>query len=348
MSSNINAGTQLSDVIVPEVFFDYQHQNTMENIAYLQSGVMRDDPRISAFLAGGGTEFNIPVWNDLLNPATANISSDTLTSKATYDKVAAVTQKGVRLSRNKLWASADLTGEFAGSDPMKRIANRVGYWWAQHEEFVTLAVSRAIIDHSVAGGTGATAGDLVHDIYSDVVSGSITAANLISPNAVLDTWQTSGDAQSMFDTIAVHSVVANNMRKANTTTSDFVPASQSMVGFDTYLGKRLVIDDSLTVVAGTNSPKYYTYMYRSGALAHGSAMPRVPVAITRDEEAGDGGGAEGLVSRRIFCVHPQGYKWVGSAAGDTPTNAELQTAGNWARTAAERKQVGIACLLSNG
>lgn len=346
MSSVINAGTAIGDIIVPELFFDYSAENTKENIAYLQSGVMKENAIVNQFLAGGGTTFNVPFWNDLLNPDTVNISSDTFTSKATYDKVTAGKQIGVRLSRNKLWASADLAAEFAGSDPMRRIAERDGFFWAQHFEFTALSVSKAVIDDSVASHSS----DLVNDIYSDVVPASITTAMLVSEQAVLDTWQTAGDAQSMFDTMAVHSVVANNMRKNNTGSgrSTFVSASESNVGFDTYLGKRLVIDDTLTVVAGSNSPQYYTYMYRSGALASGTAMPKVPVAITRDEEAGDGGGAEGLVSRKIFCIHPNGFQWTGTPAGDTPTNAELATAGNWTRVFPERKQIGFAALLSNG
>jgi hypothetical protein len=67
----------------------------------------------------------------------------------------------------------------------------------------------------------------------------------------------------------------------------------------------------------------------------------VPVEVER--QALKGMGQEYIVQPRQWVMHPRGVKWVGSAAGPTPSNAELATATNWVRVY-EAKQIRIVAF----
>ena len=59
-------------------------------------------------------------------------------------------------------------------------------------------------------------------------------------------------------------------------------------------------------------------------------------------------GTELLANRKQYIMHPIGVKFTSSSvAADSPTNAELATAANWARVFS-RKNVKLLCLKTNG
>ena len=54
-----------------------------------------------------------------------------------------------------------------------------------------------------------------------------------------------------------------------------------------------------------------------------------------------------LINRRRYILHPRGVKFTSaSVAGDSPTNAELETAANWVRIW-EAKNVRLVAITHN-
>ena len=54
-----------------------------------------------------------------------------------------------------------------------------------------------------------------------------------------------------------------------------------------------------------------------------------------------------IINRRRYILHPRGVKFTSSSvAGDSPTNAELETAANWTRVF-ENKNVRIVAVEHN-
>ena len=54
-----------------------------------------------------------------------------------------------------------------------------------------------------------------------------------------------------------------------------------------------------------------------------------------------------LINRRRYILHPRGVKFTSaSVAGDTPTNAELETSANWVRVW-ENKNVRLVAITHN-
>jgi hypothetical protein len=317
-------------------------KETMVLSTLLQSGILRSDAMLSSFLKGGGQTVNVPFWKDLTDTTTANISSDDPGVEATPDKITTGQDIAIRHNRNKSWSDADLVSELAGDDPMKRIASRTAAWWAREFQRVLVSTLRGVVADNVA----ANSGDMVEDISTDDAA-AVTADEQISAEAVLDAAQTMGDASEALNTICMHSVVYTTLAKQNLI--DFIPSSDGKVRFPTYLGYRVVKDDLCPAIAGSNRTRYHTYLIGSDALGWAESPPSVPVETFRHPAQGNGGGVEELWTRRQFAMHPYGIKWTSSSmAGMSPTDAELRDAANWSRVYAERKQINIAVLITNG
>lgn len=335
------AVTRLSDAIVPEVFFEYMLKKTTTKSAIFQSGILRKDADMAKKLAGGGRTFNVPFWKDLADTE-GNIASDNPASDATPLNITSGQDIARRQIRTQGWSTAKLVAELAGDDPMDAISERVSDYWVRQYQLTLVATLRGVVADNVANDSS----DMINSIATDSAS-AITAAEQISAEAVLDAAQTMGDNQSELDTLIMHSVCYNRLQKLNLI--DFIPDSEGKVRFPTYLGYRVIIDDGCPAVAGANRTTYHTYLVGKNALGWAEVAVDKPVAVDGDESLADGMGVEELWTRRQFVLHPYGIKFTDSSvAGEFPTNTELQTAANWDRVYAERKQVPIAVLLTNG
>lgn len=335
------AVTRISDVIVPEVFLPYMLKETKTKSAIFQSGILRSDPSLSGFLSGGGRTTNVPFWKDLADTE-SNVANDDPSDDATPEKISAAKDVAARHVRTQGWSSARLAAELAGDDPMRAIGTRVSaYWVRQFQSFLVATLHGVYLDN-VANDSG----DMVNDIGTDA-TGTATDAELVSAEAVLDTRQTMGDAMSDLRTLIMHSVVYTRLSKQNLI--DFIPNSDGKVMFPTYLGYNVIVDDGAKRITGSNRTKYVTYLLGADAIAFNEVPPIKAVAVDNDESAANGMGVDELWTRRQFIMHPYGIKWTDSSvAGEFPTNTELATAANWDRVYAERKQIPIAFMLTNG
>ena len=333
--------TRISDAIVPEVFFNYMMKRTKQKSALYGAGVMVDDAELSAKLAGGGRTFNVPFWKDL-DDTESDTASDDPASDATPGNIGTGKDIARRQVRTRGWSSAQLTRALAGDDPMKRIAELAGDYWGRQFDDIAVNTMRGVIADNVANDSG----DMVYDIGTDSAS-AITSAELFSADAVIDAVQTMGDAKEDLKVMAMHSVVHTRLAKQQLI--DYRLDAEGKVWWPYYLDYRLHISDRCPAIVGTNRTEYHTYIFGSDALAWATSTLPNAVSTDVDESAADGMGIEELWTRQQFVCHPYGIKWTDSSvSGEFPTNTELRTAANWDRVYAERKQIPIACLITNG
>lgn len=337
------AVTRLTDVIVPEVFYPYMIKRTKEKAAIFQSGILVNDANMSSFLSGGGRTANVPFWKDLDNTE-SGIGSDDPAVVSTPGGITSGKDIAARHVRTRSWGSARLSGVLAGDDPMKAIGNLVADYWTRQFNTFLVATLHGVYLKNVA----ANSGDMVVDVGTDAV-GAPTAAELVSAEAILTAKQTMGDAYDDLKVIIMHSVVFTNLQKQNLI--DFIPDARGEVNFPSYLGYRVVVSDTAKTIVGTNRTKYVTYLIGADAICFNEQpMTTSPnVELDRKPEQGNGVGSDILFTRRQFVMHPYGISWLdASTADEFATNAELALAANWARVYAERKQIPIAYLLTNG
>lgn len=334
--------TRLSDAVIPEIYMSYEADNSPEKSVFFESGIVVNTPELNAAAAAASKTFHVPFWKDLDASLEPNYGSDDPDVKATLNKVGSGEFLARKAWMNQGYSTMDLVSELAGSDPMRHIRNRFGTYWTRQWQRRAMATAVGIMAANIAQDSG----DMVKDV-SIAAGNSATSANLFSRANFIDACFTLGDRGEEIGAIAVHSVVYKRM--LNNEDIDFIPDSQGKMSIPTYLGRRVIVDDMMPVVAGgTNGFVYTSILFGSAAFGYGKATPDVPMAIVRDELAGNGSGMESIIERNNWIIHPFGFSWVeNTVSGLSPTNANLRLAVNWDRIT-DRKNVPLAFLKTNG
>lgn len=334
------ATTQITDVIVPEVYLSYTAVNSPEKTDFFQSGVVIRNPLLDQLANDGGDTVNLPFWKDLDASVEANISSDDPTSSATPNKLTTGKQIARKAFLNQWYSNADIASELAGDSANEQVRNRFGTYWERQWQRRLIASSNGILADNVANDSG----DMVHDVASED-GDNATSANLFSRSAFTSAVFTMGDAASDLTAVGVHSAVYKQM--VDNDDIDFIPDSQGNMTIPTYMGLRVIVDDGMTVTAGATSGfKYTTVIYGAGAFGYGDGTPEVPMETQREALQGDGGGVEYIGERKTWLLHPFGFQATGTPAGDSFTLAELAAATSWSRVVS-RKSVPMAFLVTN-
>lgn len=333
--------TQLSDVIIPEVYESYTAVDNPERTAFFESGVAVRNGMLDAKANEGGDILNVPFWNDLDPDAEPNLSSDNAASSATPQKITAGKQIAQMAYLNQAYSSADLAAEIAGSDPMQRVRNRFGrYWQRQWQRRVVNSLSGILADNVTNDS-----GDMVEDV-SIADGANATADNLFSRSAFTGAGFTLGDQFESTSAIAVHSVVYKRM--VDNDDIEFIPDSQGRMTIPTFMGRRVIVDDGMPVEAGGTSGSVYTsVLFGEGAIGYGEGSARVPVEVERKALQGDGGGVEILIERNSWLLHPFGFAVTATPSANSFSLAELTSAATWDRVV-PRKTVPLAFLRTNG
>jgi hypothetical protein len=325
--------TIISDIIIPEIWVPYIIEKTAELSSLIRSGIVVRDPVLDALATRGGKLINMPFFQDI-SGADEVLADDT---SLTPGKIGTAQDIAALLQRGRAFGSNDLAGALAGADPLEAISSLIAEYWNRREQATLLAILVGVFLDNVNDSS-----DLINDIaIEDGVNA--TEDNLIGSDAVINTRLLLGDAMNKLTAIMLHSVCYGRLQKLNLI--DFTPTNVQNIGFGTYLGHTLIVDDGCPATAGgTSGYKYTSYFFGQGAIGRGEGMPKVPVETDRDSLLGE----DYLIHRRHFILHPRGIQFAsGNVAGTTPTNTELALAANWDRVY-EKKNIRIAKLVTNG
>ena len=335
------ATTRLSDIIDVTIFRDLPQIEGPEKTRFFESGIITRNGLLDELANAPGKSIELPYWNDLDGSTEVNYSSDDPASSATPQKITQGEQTARKSFVNQGWQAADLASELAmGGTAMEAVRARTDRYFARQWQRRLVAATNGVLADNVANYSS----DMVIDVASESIAGQ-SATTRFNRDAFTEALYTAGDSAEIFTTIAVHSVVMAQMVKNNDI--DFIPDSDGMATIPTYMGKRVIVDDGLTVTAGTTDGfKYNSVLFGPGAFGYGVGSPITPVAIDRNEEQGDGGGIETLWVRNTWLLHPFGFQQTGTPAGVSFTQAELALAAQWDRVL-PRKNVPMAYLVTN-
>lgn len=350
----LGASTLLSDVIIPAVYMSYGAMNSPELTAFFESGVAVRNAVLDNAFTAGGTTAHLPFWNDLDATQEPNYSTDNPADVATPDKVTAGEMVARVANMNHGFSAADLVSELAGSNPMQRIRERFGTYWSRAFQRRLIALALGVLNRNVANADTGAINDMINNIALETTVG-VTAANLFSRAAFTSAAFTLGDHFDLTTAIAVHSIVYKRMVDNDDISFERPSQIDPNIPINAagnqpfFLGRRVIPDDSMPVIAGTTSGfKYVSALFGPGVIGFGSNSPLVPAEVYRRPDQGNGGGVEQLWERKSWVIHPFGYKFLsGSVAGQSPTNAEMKLAANWQRVV-PRKNVPLAFLITNG
>lgn len=334
------ATVQIADIYEPATFARRSQLAQTRLNRFLAAGLIARDPLIAAQFATGGRIGEI-AHIDALGLNEPNYSSDDPAVKSTPKKITTGKQTLRLASRNESWSSMDLARELALQDPVEGITNSIGRFWAADDEKRLINSCLGLLADNVANFSG----DMLISVANDLAT-AILDADKIHGDAVVDVCQTLGDHSFNISAIAMHSVPFATLQKLKLV--EWIKRDATTLAIPTYLGKRVVVDDSLPAVAGTNRITYTSVLF--GDAVFGMADTKVLNAseMKRDPDAGNGGGQDTIHSRVANVLHPMGFSFLSaSVAAASATYAELANAANWTRVV-DRKLVPMAFLQTNG
>lgn len=316
------AGTTISDIIVPELFNPYVVQKTMEKSAFFNSGIITRSPAFDALASEAARTHNMPFFEDLQGDADNIVEGQTIE----VQKITSKKDVSTTIMRRQKWSASNLSAALAGKDPMAAIGDLVaGYWARQYQKELINILA------------GVFASTSMQDHILDISALEGEAAN-ISASAVIDTLQLMGDAQDQLSAVVMHSATKAYLKKKNLIATE---RDSTNVEFDTYQGRRVIVDDGCPVSAGV----YTTYFFGTGAIAYGEGSPVRFVQTETKRDPDDGAGVDMLYNRRCFIMHPRGVAWTNKKRTnpESPTRAELADATNWNRVY-ESKAIRMVAL----
>lgn len=333
--------TKLSDVVNSAsmaAFTAFAKRAYADSSAFIKSGIAATDAAIAARCAEagfGGKTVNMPYWGDLNgeDEVIADAASGGADTKLTIANLTTGQDVAVITRRAKAFGVTDLAVNLAGDDPMGWIAQRLGAYWARRDEAKLLKILAGIFGKTVTGqstGNVTYAGsDLVLDMSSDTLGKTslLTAAQLL------------GDRKAELVGLAMNSAVEAALSGLDAQSSLYRPSDARQV-LPTYNGRTIVMDDNLSYDASTKVAEIY--LFGAGAVALNDVPEKTPFEAGRDPLVN--GGQDYVVSRHASIAHVRGVKWVGSAAGASPTNAELATPANWQKVW-DTKDIRVVKLL---
>ena len=332
--------TQLADIIDITVFQDLPAVNSPEKTAFFQSGVVVRSPLLDALASAEGKIAELPFWKDIDSGDETNYSDDTEHS-ATPKKIVQGEQISRKAFVNQGWKEADLASELSmGGDALTHVRNRVDEYFMRQWQKRIIAMSNGILADNIANDSG----DMVYSIAAESIAGQ-SASTRWSRSAFTSAIFTLGDSFGKISAVCVHSAIYKQMVDADDI--DFIPDSNGSLIIPTFMGKTVIVDDGMTVTAGsTDGFKYTTVLFGAGAFGYGEGSSKVPVEIEREASQGNGGGTEALWVRKTWLLHPFGYKCTGTPAGSSLSLTELAAATTWDRVI-ERKNIPLAYLITN-
>ena len=276
----------------------------------------------------------MPFFEDLTGESEQIIEgADLEDNKITSNKdVAAI------IRRAKMWSATDLSAALAGSDPMAAIGTLVAQFWSRDLQKELVALLDGIFGTIPAGEEGTPPAEtrLASNLL-DISGKSGNAANW-SGSAFIDAEQLLGDAKAQLTGICMHSATQAYLKKQNLL--ETVQPSND-VAFNTYQGKRVIVDDGCPVKNGV----YTTYLFGNGAIALGNGNPVGFVPTETDRAKRKGSGVDYLINRKTMILHPRGIAWQNAVVAKTegPSRKEVAEPKNW-KPVYESKQIRIVAF----
>jgi hypothetical protein len=340
--------TTLNEVINTVVYNDLPSQDSPEKTAFYESGIVVQNSLLDAVASQPGFTCDLPYWRDLNEATAPNLSNATIAAVAVPDLLDQGHQIGRKAFLNQGWSVMDLASEIAmgAEKAMERIKARTDRYWTRQWQRRLIATANGLLVDNVAANNS----DMVINVAA-ALNGNVNAGTVFSRSNFTSAAFTLGDAVDGIGLIAVHSVVYKRM--IDNGDIIMIRPQDGTMDVPTYLGKRVIVDDSMPVVpaagpgAGDAAPQYTSILFGTGAFGYGDGLPEVPVEVERSARTGNGAGQETLWVRKTWILHPFGYQAVGVPAAVSYSIAELQLAATWTRVV-PRKHVPIAFLVTNG
>lgn len=343
MSGKLTLGN-MSIPFDEEIFAAYfADEPDLMSTALLTSGAMVEDSYINSLIKDGSDTYTIPFYG-LLDYEDEPENYDGLTD-ITLGEISGATQTGVVYGRAHGWVARQFAADFTAANPMQAMASRTAKWWAIKKQNTLKGILEAGL-----GGTKMASHVLTKDTLTETTLDDACE-------------EIFGDHANQISLAIMHSSVAQfykdkeRVEYLKYTDPQGIERSISIYQIN---GINTVVYNGVPKTAGTPASgsgqtatpatpaTYTTYLIGAGALRHGSAPVTLPFEVGRDPLKY--GGQDYIVNRLRETIHPDGFTFTKPKSGysNSPTDAQLAAAANWAPAYSDVNAIPIAKLITPG
>ncbi|MCA1996440.1 MAG: hypothetical protein LDL56_04330 [Armatimonadetes bacterium] len=340
----------ISDLWIPPVWLASVREKQATFPSLFNSPVVAGSAAATALASGAGETATIPFWKDILDQDDEIQVENT--APVTDNKITTAQMKAIACNRVTQNSATALSAAVSGEDPVGEMTAQIAMRRLMQRQKTLLALVRG------AFGSGATASGAAEGCLRalrvdkfDESGTDATPDQLMSVDLFIDAKALMGELLDDLGggAIWLHPNIVAALEKADVNAFD----KQSMGAFTvrTYRGLPLFTSESLIRAGGSNGYVYDTYIFAPRVIAYGE-KPQIAgnvvdvAALQLDKDLGKNN--EIIYDRTRFVMHINGLKWVGTPAGQSPTNAELGTTTNWNLVLATPNRVGAICIRTNG
>lgn len=304
--------TKPSDLVIPAtVLADYVDDLLPQKSALLNSSIIETNPILQKLANEGGDNITMPFWGNLDGQSSDN-GSGFDGNHLIPTNISAGKERAIKIFRAKAFGSVDFSNILSNQEVMDTIANKIASFWSVELQRTLLLILKGVFE-----SLGQT-----HTL--DKSTAIIKANDFIEAISLL------GDAGHGVSAIAMHS--ATYYKLVADQLIVYEPTANKSVNLPTFLGKQVIVDDSLS----DNSGVFSTYLFGRGAISY--ANVEVPYAIEYQRDAL--GGAETVTSRRGFIMHPKGFE---AQTAPLATDDHLKASATWKKVR-DTKEIALLQL----
>jgi hypothetical protein len=344
--------TTISNLWIPDIWLATMREKIATLPSLFNSRVVTASAKATELASGPGETAWIPFFRDITDQDDEIQVEDTPPS--VVNTITAERMKCVACNRVTQNASTAFAEQLSGEDPVGEMIIQMATRRLKQRQKTLLALLRGAFG-SGAGAANNTDGCL-HALKVDRFDETgldATPDQLLNVDLFIEAKALMGELMDdlVGGALLMHPNVVAGLEKADSATSAFKEVSTGAWTVRTFRGIPLVVSESLARAGTGNGYVYDTYLLASGVLAYGE-KPQVAgevvdvAALQLDKDLGKNN--EIIYDRTRFVMHMNGLKWKGTPAAESPTNAELQTAGNWDLVYQTANRVGGVCIRTNG
>lgn len=362
--SYTSASTNIAQLWTPDIWIRGLSEKMRHFPSLVSSSIVKRTPEFDALAAGAGITVNIPYFRDITDQADAPQVEN---AEPNYQAIGSGKQIAAICNRETANNVSALAAAVSGTEPVEEIVGQLAKRRQKQRQTTMIAQLRGIFGFSNGpGGAGALQANR-NDIFSET-GANPGANNLISTFSVIDTIAQLGELAdtTLGGGILMHPTIRASLLKQDQIAFEHYsmqnatvlagPAPATGPGYvEYYKGYRVFVDVNLYRAGGVSGYVFDTYIFAPGVFAWGEKpqvggplnQPVIDVA-SLNYWAQAPSNVASIYDRTRFIIHPNGMRWTGAPAGQSATNAEFATAGNWTLDYSTADRVGIVCLRSNG
>jgi len=344
----------LADLFTPDIWIPGMRERQATRPALMNSGIVTTTPEFNTLAAGGGISVNVPFYKDI----TAQVDEIQVedTAPTTINGITTGLQVAPMLNRVTKNAATALSGGVSGTDPVAEMIDQLADRRLKQRQTTIINILRGLFGSGGArngagclsgvrlGGTTAERFDEAGETPSD--------DNLISPDMFIDAKTLLGELEDLLvgGAFLCHPNVKARLEKLDALNFKTGVPSDLPFKITTYRGVPLFTSSALVRAGTTSGYVYDSYLISRGAIAYGEKPQNNVIgevsSLVLDGDADKNN--QFIYDRTRFLALLSGTKWGGSPAGQSATNAELATVGNWTLVFTSADRCGAVCFRTNG